>query len=81
VRKNPDQRASQELREPLARQQAEEWAALIQSEPGKLATEAWAREHPTITAQSVPRFIFGMTFGTYVKRFVRKLAADRDSKA
>jgi hypothetical protein len=71
MRKNPDQRASQELRERLARQQADEWAAILRSDAGKQATEAWAREHPTITAQSAPRFIFGMAFGAYVKRFLR----------
>jgi hypothetical protein len=80
MHKTPDQRDSHELRERLARQQADEWAEILRSDAGKRATEAWAQEHPTITAQSAPRFIIGMAFGAYVKRHIRKLRPEGESK-
>jgi hypothetical protein len=79
VRKTLDQQASQKLRERLAREHAEEWAAILRSDAGKQATQAWVRAYPEITARSAPRFIIGMAFGAFVRRFVRNLEAERES--
>jgi hypothetical protein len=79
MHKTLDQRASQELRERLAREEAEAWAATLRSAAGRQATEAWARAHPEITARSAPRFIIGMAYGSFVKRYIRNLAAERES--
>jgi hypothetical protein len=79
VRKTLDQRASHELREKLAREQADEWAAILRSDAGKRATEAWVREHPEISDRSVPRFIAGMAFTAFVKRFIRNVTAERET--
>jgi hypothetical protein len=72
VKKDRDQRAAQELRDRLSQEAAAGWETLLRSPLGQRAVEEWARQHPEITPQSSPRFLIGIAFGSFVKRYVRE---------
>jgi hypothetical protein len=79
VKKNRDQIASQELRDRLAREAAEEWASLKSSLLAQRAVEEWTRENPDSgTLQhgqwmptANPRWLLSMACGSFVRRYVR----------
>lgn len=81
MRKRPDQRASQEVRERAARREAAaDWASPMRAELVRRATEEFMRQYPDWgvirdgrwVPNHDPRWMLGMGYQSFVQKYIRE---------